>query len=55
MCEAQERNLRATFAIEQMMGTWVLDLGLIKQILTGTNCTHEGETSVQPNVTATTA
>ena len=49
MCEAQERNLRATFAIEQMMGTWVLDLGLIKNILTGNDCQHEqGEPNVQP-------
>jgi hypothetical protein len=54
MCEAQERNLRATFAIEQMMGSWCLDLALLKQILTGTNCTHEGDNSVQPNITATT-
>lgn len=42
MCEASERNLRAAFAIEQMMGTWCLDLALIKSILTGTDqCQHE--------------
>lgn len=34
--EAEERILRAVFAIEQMTGTWVIDLGKIKQILTGT-------------------
>lgn len=43
MCEANDRNTRAVFAIEQMMGTWKLDLGEIKAILTGTNCTHEGD------------
>lgn len=54
MCEAQERNLRAVFAIEQMMGSWVLDLGAIKSILTGTDCTHEGDNSVQPDIPTTT-
>lgn len=34
-CEAEERILRAVFAIEQMTGTWVIDLGRIKAILTG--------------------
>ena len=55
MCEAAERNTRAVFAIEQMMGAWVLDLGAIKSILAGTDCTHEGDNSVQPNITTTTA
>lgn len=56
MCEAAERNLRAVFAIEQMMGAWVLDLGLIKSILTGTDCRHEheGDDHVQPNQATTT-
>jgi hypothetical protein len=41
-CEAEERILRATFAIEQMAGTWVIDLGKLKQILTGTEeCHHD--------------
>lgn len=39
MCEAQERNTRAVFAIEQMMGTWRLDLAELKNILTG-ECRH---------------
>ena len=43
MCESAERNLRAVFAIEQMMGAWCLDLGAIKSILTGTDCRHEPE------------
>jgi hypothetical protein len=55
MCESAERNTRAVFAIEQMMGAWVLDLGAIKSILTGTDCHHEGEQGVQSNIsTATT-
>ena len=55
MCESAERNTRAVFAIEQMMGAWVLDLGAIKNILTGTDCHHEGEQGVQSNIsTATT-
>ena len=53
MCEAAERNTRAVFAIEQMMGAWVLDLGAIKSILTGTDCHHEGEQGVQSNISAT--
>lgn len=41
-CEAEERNRRAVFAIEQMMGDWKIDLGLLKQILTGTEeCHHD--------------
>lgn len=39
-CEAEERILRATFAIEQMAGNWVIDLGKLKQILTGTDECH---------------
>lgn len=42
MCEAQERNMQAIFEIEKMAGTWVIDLGRIKQILTGTaECQHQ--------------
>ena len=42
-CEAEERNLRAVFAIEQMAGTWVIDLGRLKAILTGIDeCQHDG-------------
>ena len=39
-CEAEERNLKAAFAIEQMMGEWKIDLGLLKRILTGTEECH---------------
>ncbi len=39
-CEAEERILRAVFEIEKMAGTWVIDLGKLKQILTGTECQH---------------
>jgi truncated hemoglobin YjbI len=55
MCESAERNLRAVFAIEQMMGSWCLDLAAIKQILTGTDCRHnEGGHGVQPDQATTT-
>jgi hypothetical protein len=55
VCESAERNTRAVFAIEQMMGAWVIDIATIKSILTGTDCHHEGEQGVQPNIsTATT-
>lgn len=41
-CEAEERILRAMYAIEQMAGNWIIDLGKIKQILTGTDdCQHQ--------------
>ena len=54
MCEAAERNLRAVFAIEQMMGAWVIDIATIKSILTGTDCHHEeGNQGVQSNISAT--
>ena len=55
MCDASERNTRAVFAIEQMMGAWCLDLAAIKSILTGTDCRHEqeGETNVQDIRTTT--
>ena len=33
--EAEERILRAVFAIEIMAGSWIIDLGKIKAILTG--------------------
>lgn len=39
-CEAEQRILRAVFAIEQMTGNWVIDLAKLKQILTGAEC-HE--------------
>ena len=35
--DAEIRNLQAVFAIEQMMGSWVIDLGRLKHILTGSN------------------
>jgi hypothetical protein len=55
VCESAERNTRAVFAIEQMMGAWVIDIATIKSILTGTDCHHEGEQGVQSNIsTATT-
>lgn len=43
MCEAQERNTRAVFELEMMAGSWVFDLGRLKDILTGRGaaCTHE--------------
>lgn len=42
MCEASERNMQAVFEIEMMAGTWLIDLGKLKQILTGTNdCQHQ--------------
>ena len=34
-CEAEERITRAIYEIEQMAGSWIIDLGKIKQILTG--------------------
>jgi len=37
-----------------MTGTWTIDLGLLKQILTGPCTNHEGDNNVQPN-NATTA
>lgn len=41
-CEAEERNRRAVYALEQMAGTWQIDLGRLKQILTGTDeCQHQ--------------
>lgn len=41
MCEAQERNMQAVFEIEKMAGSWKIDLGLLKAILTGTDCQHK--------------
>lgn len=42
MCEAEERNLQAVFEIEKMAGSWLIDLGRLKQILTGANqCQHQ--------------
>lgn len=56
MCDAQERNQKALHQIQVMTGTWTIDLGLLRQILTGNQCTeHEGETNVQPNNAATAA
>jgi hypothetical protein len=37
MCESAERNLRAVFAIEQMMGAWVIDVATIKGIQASSN------------------
>lgn len=53
MCEAAERNTRAVFELEMMAGAWVIDLGRIKQILTGADCRHEqeGETN-EPDIPA---
>lgn len=48
MCEAQERNTRAVFEIEMMAGSWVIDLGRIKRILTGTDCQHEDPQGSSP-------
>lgn len=43
-CEAEERNLRAAFEIELQWGAGRIDLGRIKNILTGTEpCTHQHE------------
>lgn len=40
-CEAEERILRAVFEIEKMAGSWVIDLGKLKSILTGADgCQH---------------
>ena len=43
MCEAEERNTRAVFELEMMAGSWVFDLGRLKDILTGRGeaCTHQ--------------
>ena len=46
MCESAERNTRAVFAIEQMMGAWVIDIATIKSILTGTDCHHDEQEAV---------
>jgi len=43
MCEAAERNQQALHAIKAMTGTWTIDLGLLKQILTGPCTNHEGD------------
>lgn len=40
-CDAELRILRAVFELEVMAGTWVIDLGRLKAILTGTDCNHE--------------
>ncbi|MDQ5860692.1 MAG: hypothetical protein M3536_00315 [Actinomycetota bacterium] len=43
-CEAEERNLRAVYEIEQMTGSWIVDLAKLKNILTGRDtepCTHK--------------
>jgi len=37
-CEAEERNKKALYEIEKMVGTWQIDLGLLRRILTGTEC-----------------
>jgi hypothetical protein len=55
MCEAEERNQKAIYLLEGMARGWCVDVPRIIQTLKGTNCTHEGETSVQPNITATPA
>ena len=41
MCEATETLDRARYALDQMVGTGVYDIGRLKQIL-GTDCKHEG-------------
>ncbi len=38
-CEAEERILRAVYEIEQMTGSWIIDLAKLKNILTGRNTT----------------
>ena len=38
MCESYERNQRALHAIKTMTGTWTIDLGQLRQILTGNEC-----------------
>ena len=43
MCEAQERNEKAIYALRGMATEWRVDVPQILQILTGTNCTHEGD------------
>jgi len=56
MCEANERNQKALHQIQVMTGTWAIDLGLLRQILTGDQCTnHEGDNNVQPDNAATAA
>jgi hypothetical protein len=39
-CEAEERIMQALYEIENMAGSWIIDLGKIKQILTGSECNH---------------
>jgi len=39
MCEAEERNTRAVYELEMMAGSWVFDIGRIRDILTGRNTT----------------
>lgn len=41
-CEAEERNKRAAYELELQWGSGRIDLGRIKNILTGTEtCTHQ--------------
>lgn len=54
-CVKPKNETRKPYLLEGMARGWCVDVPRIIQTLKGTNCTHEGETSVQPNITATTA
>ena len=41
MCEAEERNLRALFVLENEWGCGRIDIGLMKHILRGTGGQYE--------------
>jgi hypothetical protein len=41
MCEAEDRNKRALFVIENQWGCGRIDIGMIKSILCGTGCECE--------------
>ena len=45
MCESYERNQQALHAIKTMTGTWTIDLGALRQILTGECTEHEQDTT----------
>jgi len=38
MCESDERNQRALHELRIMTGTWTIDLGRLRDILTGDGC-----------------
>ena len=58
MCEAEDRNKRALYLLENEWGCGRINLGDMRRILRGDEpdtCDKEGATDVQPNILPATA